>query len=335
MTALLSTIAPFPAIDSNNSSRLTGTNDARNAQIEGKSKLFVTLRGGLGNQLFAYSLGLELSEKHSLDLVFDTSMLPKRQDSLGGISRFPSELQNFSHEGTLKIGSYQPPGATNVISKLVTLVTKIATSAPVFSSRAGIVLSSNLEAFLADAHLTPRWIPDLVIRGESALKFRSEIQAQVRALKRPSPEFLSLSREIFEIAPIAVHLREGDYQQLQHLYGRGSTDKYLSDALSALGNDGSAEIWVFSDSPEAARGRKFAGTRIRSITPASLPSPIETLLLMSQSRGLVGANSTFSWWAALLAQDDFRVTFPHFTAARHNVVNLCAPTKDTYVFRVE
>ena len=299
--------------------------------MKGKSTLLVTLRGGLGNQLFSYALGLELSRLNGLELVLDSSLLPSSQDSLGGVSRFPSEIQNFLHEGKVKNTRSQPLQRTNMRSKAVTALTRLFQASPELSAKIGVVLTSNLATFLENPRVQASWIPDLIIRGESALKFRSDIQLQVSSLRRPSLEYLRLSDEIRRSAPVAVHLREGDYQNLRHLYGPSSPSEYLHDAISRISPPGGAELWIFSDSPYATQRMDLNGAATRAITSETLSSPLETLLLMSQAIGLVGANSTFSWWAAFLARDGFSATLPFFAEAKHNISRLSTPSANTSV----
>lgn len=293
--------------------------------------LRVTLRGGLGNQLFCYALGLDLARCFGRQLVMDASLLPRHQDSMRGVSRFPPELQNFAHEGLVLMENNQPFGKTNARSKSVTALSKLGEIVPAAASQLGIVLKENVETFFRNSSAAPRWIPDLVLRDESALSLRYDIRSQVRQLKNPSVEYLKLTKEIRQIEPLAVHLREGDYQQMRHLYGPSSSSDYISSAIQLVGESSTHEVWVFSDSPVALEQKKFGKLRVRVITPQTLHSPLETLLLMSQARGLVGANSTFSWWASFLGDEGFRVTLPYYKDARHNISNLRAPSPETIV----
>lgn len=298
-------------------------------RLEVGSQLRVTLRGGLGNQLFSYALGLQLSRRFSLDLVLDSSLQPTQPDSFRGVSRFPPELQNFAVEGVVNLRNSQPAGATNAFSKVVSVATRLSHFAPDLSSKLGVVTSSNLDSFFRKDSLKPRWIPDLILRGESALELRHEIQTQVRSLKRPSPEYLKLSDQVLQAAPIAVHLREGDYQNLRHLYGPSSPSHYLARAFDLICTSDQQEVWVFSDSLGQSQRKDLGRKKVRFITSQTLSSPLETLLLMSQARGLVGANSTFSWWTALLGGEGYQTTLPYYKDARHNIGQLCAPNAQT------
>ena len=71
------------------------------------SEVSVFLRGGLGNQLFQYSAGLKISRMTGKKLILRTDLLPIQEDKIGGISRWPNQISEFSH--LVILSSWAPP----------------------------------------------------------------------------------------------------------------------------------------------------------------------------------------------------------------------------------
>jgi hypothetical protein len=102
--------------------------------------------------------------------------------------------------------------------------------------------------------------------------------------------------------PIVVHFRFGDYK-FEDSFGI-PTAKYYKAAISQVSSAyPSSKMWVFSDEEMEARKVfpiEFADNA-RWFTDSDLSSA-ETLELMRCGKAYVIANSTFSWWGAILSK---------------------------------
>ena len=135
----------------------------------------------------------------------------------------------------------------------------------------------------------------------------SAIAGRIRAYFRPRPEFL---RQVEDRNPwffaipaqerLSVHVRRGDYVNNARNYVQLGM-KYYRAAIARF--PGMTPI-VFSDDDAWCR-EQFPGAVIAP--PATLgtgcPRPEEQLILMTLCKGHVIANSTFSWWGAVLSDD--------------------------------
>ncbi len=287
-----------------------------------KSELHVFLRGGLGNQLFQYSTGLAFSSNAGKQLVLRTDLLPMKQDSIGGVSRWPNQISDFIHEGTVRFETSQPEGATNVMGKLMQLERLVGDAVPALPRLFGHLASeSKLRNgdIINPAGLSA--INSYAAIKELGVKQRSALRDQIRSVVNPSTTYLELSKEISSEPVVAVHVRQGDYIGLEHIYGKGSSAYYGQALALALdhANISKRKIWLFTDSPDQL-GKDLLTTvkPERILGPQDLERPIETLGLMSQTNCLIAANSSFSWWVALLTSEGTPVYAPHISKAKVN-----------------
>ncbi|CAN2170626.1 Fut1_Fut2_like domain containing protein [Candidatus Nanopelagicaceae bacterium] len=121
----------------------------------------------------------------------------------------------------------------------------------------------------------------------------------------PSTWFINSIKMIENQSPYALHIRRGDYL-LEDKFGILGTGYYLN-AIAVLDEvKGKNPIAVFSDDYEAARRVLSPLNQDRLIfMESSRPEhPLETIVLMSKCSAVVIANSTFSWWGAILNKSE-------------------------------
>jgi hypothetical protein len=127
------------------------------------------------------------------------------------------------------------------------------------------------------------------------------------------PSLTSLSlviqdlRESLQISPKGhkgktfIHVRRGDYLTYSHLYG-GVGEDYYKKAM-ALWPAGT-EFIVLSDDPAWCRTQAWLiGCEI-----IDEPDELKTLAIMGSCEGAIIANSTFSWWGAMISAK--KVVYP-------------------------
>jgi hypothetical protein len=281
-------------------------------------KLQVFLRGGLGNQLFQYSTGLYLAENFEKELVLRTDLLPISKDEVGGISRWPEQISGFRHSGTLKNKTNQPENSTNLFAKSMQAMRMLGDLSPSLTTRFNW-LASETKYRLPDRFERITLINSYSSFKDFALEKRSKLREQLSSLVDPSAMFLSNLAELKERNPMIVHVRRGDYIRLESIYGNLNS-QYYSDAVEILREQGSTQrTWIFTDSPDELPKHLVQCLEAeRVIGPKEIPSPLETLVLMSKGSAIVGSNSTFSWWAGLISQDGNPLVAPKISSAITN-----------------
>lgn len=237
----------------------------------------VELQGGLGNQLFGWGAGLSIARKLNRKLSLNTNNLKFR----------PYELNSFLLED--EVISFNKP---------INKINKFLNSSSIFCEN----------SFRFDSRFTNITTP-VTLKGyfQSSKYFESEkdtIKSLV-SLRSPTPEYQVLDSEITQFSSLAIHVRRGDYVGLQNYHGLTSK-RYFDYAIKVASNLQSFDkIIVFSD--DIALAKEAVPSADRFISSKDLASPAENLILMSKCNGLIGSNSSFSWWAGYLSDDNSRI----------------------------
>ena len=282
-------------------------------------EIHVFLRGGLGNQLFQYSTGLFISQETGKKLVLRADLLPETQDSIGHISRWPNQIKGFQHCGEVRVNSFQPRGKTNLFGKTMQVMRTFGDTFPRISQSLG---------WLTGELRTPRLPHDIkkistinsyVPFKELAWLNKIRIRGEIQSILNPSPEFMELSAEMERNRPSVVHVRQGDYINLKHIYGEPKRDFFKNASNLLESQHRSSQIWIFTDSPKQVPTWIIETIKPQRVVGPDLVSlPIENLLLMSNAGAIVAANSTFSWWACLLSKPGTPIIAPIVVGASVN-----------------
>jgi hypothetical protein len=281
-----------------------------------KTKIYISLTGGLGNQLFQLAAGLNLANGE--DLYLNAAFGKPRKNSRG-----EPELLSFTLPDNVsfaisnnapwfisKIAGYllrvgvAPRGIEKyqIASRLIVVICSVPLSI-FLKQRVSITYSKNLgyspiiienkRNLLFGYFQTFYWVEDPIIR--KAMKNLS--------LKFESHELESF-KELAEIEkPIIVHVRLGDYV-LEKNFGTLSEDYYEESIDKIIQSGKCKSIWLFSDEMEKAKKLlpDNMGIPIRFVEQVDNSASV-TFEIMRLGYGYVIANSTFSWWAAYLARN--------------------------------
>jgi len=294
--------------------------------VKNKTVRFV-LRGGVGNQLFQISAAIYFAKETNLKTVLvnqDSPILPLRE--ITDLSDLP------------KRGLYLHARTFSPLRQIGAHVGMIFRGLGNYIGGLHPTIASHLKQYRAsivgyDPRLTEITPGTTVLGYFQTWRYFAAVRNQlpVSAFEPADPSnwFKSMMEKARSTDILAIHVRRGDYLEVGEI-GVLSTD-YYSRALKLLRSSRLEwkEVWVFSDEPEAAKKlleQDLAGT-ISHYVEAPLGSPdFESLLLMSHAKLLITANSTFSFWAAILGTKDKKVFYPHpWFRAMDNPVDLCPP----------
>jgi hypothetical protein len=265
----------------------------------GSEPITVALMGGLGNQLFQFATGLEVAKRAQTSLVLDLSWFTQRFRRSGGVVLRPYELGAISAgvktvEPSGALASLEGHARDIALRRLPRIISPaphryVYESSPHFDSR---VLNATPGTRLSGYFASWRYFPTVA----------EDVRARIQLGASDGDWVAQCADRAEQERPIGIHVRRGDYLQLSSTYGHLAPRYYKRSLalLSELGVEG--PVWLFSDEPAAAQawlGDSVTVDRVVAADPRR--SSVDHMIEMSQCSALVIANSSYSWWAAFLA----------------------------------
>ena len=256
--------------------------------------IILKLQGGLGNQMFQYSAGLALSKRLNTTLRLDISYYKndkKRKFSLDDFNisaKEATEKDILSLSDSILINAYKKIFRRHAEKKM------FANSYFYDKSFEKISDNSIIEGFWQNE----KYFKDVekIIRHEFRLK---------NDLSEKSAE---LERKINGDNSVSVHIRRGDYTlpKYRKIFYECSVEYYTLAIKYILDIVPNAEFFVFSDDLEWAKNIPFP-KKTNFVGKELGLRDSEELILMSRCKHNIIANSSFSWWAAWLNQNDKKI----------------------------
>ncbi len=282
-----------------------------------KQPLIVFLTGGLGNQLFQLAHALSLDSEREV-LLESTLGRPRcNTDGLPDIQSFhlPDRVQfiprsRFSPLASKTAGYLLRSGIApkrwetkRLIQKVTILMGSVVLS--IYFRRN---LSVSRGTGIGYSSVVPRKGAEFVIGYFQSFRFTENAHSHNEIRKISLAKRNAGIERFTELAileqPIVVHFRFGDYKSEDSFGIPGST--YYKKALEEMTRRyPHSKIWVFTDEAEEAE-KVFPtdhASKARWFTDKSLTSA-ETLEIMRLGKAYIIANSTFSWWGAMLSKSE-------------------------------
>jgi hypothetical protein len=265
----------------------------------------IELSGGIGNQLFQYSLGKFLAQENGIELTFVSAPAGARE------TPHSSKLKDFHFADNVEIPKRsQISGLFSRVDRYLCHHSSKYNKLVELCFRRYTQIGVGLDENTLKLHRFRR------VRGYFQSYFyperiRSELLSEFE-LVAPSEAFLSYAAEAKVVRPIVVHLRRGDYAQLSSSVGILRADYYFNGIKALSDSNSQKPVWIFSDDEKASLS---LATRLEEMGMKDFKmgfelTDSETLKLMSLGSGIVIANSTFSWWAAFLGSYENSVVAP-------------------------
>ena len=252
------------------------------------SKLYCNIYNGLGNQLFNYALGLYLSKKYNRKLVLNLTKL-NSINFLAKIGLKKDTIRDFELD---KIGFDDPVEQYKFLS-LLRKFSWINNSKRIFTDFRRTHNESNLEISDKDIYCT----------GWGDFKIVSEILPQMREKFNPrfeiSKNVEKIKSLILSSNSVAIHFRRTDFLDPKiSSYAMGlSTDVYYTNAVNYMNTHVENPLFIiFSDDPSYTKENNVLENSF--IVTGNNGS--EDFYLMSLCKHFIVANSTYSFWAAIL-----------------------------------
>ena len=283
----------------------------------------VTIKGGLGNQLYqlAYADFLRRTYGYHCCIVNDWGI--EKADILGKDRAVRSLFTDI-------IKHCQFPYISPEYSKSWSVYARIRPRIRCLEeerAKHAVYLSKNESRFSS--------FPPLVQKPRLSLPFVYRISGYFQSYKYNSLEFRNKIREFLEgivslpttlegIASaltersVAIHFRRGDFLKHPEIYKVFGAEHYLRGLNLLAENKDIDKVYVFSDDFDAIESDLEIISQQYNLVRVEGGTVYEDLYLLSCFKRYVLAGSTFSWWGAFCSQysDDIEVVVPRYPLKR-------------------
>lgn len=277
--------------------------------------IIVKLSGGLGNQLFQYSIGRHLSILKKTSLKFDISSF-KNADRSFALNNF---INNYEIAGKLDLvkifirdfrNSYK---YINYLSHINESYYKLP-----FYKEQLLSYDDNFSKCLENVYLMGYWQSEMYFKSIEDI-IRKEI------VLRPKIDYENehILRMIEDTNSVCIHIRNGDYfydSNIRKNIGVCPPDYYY-EAINEICNVvKNPYFFVFSDNTGWAKQNVRIENPHVYVTNNLNKSHFD-MYLMSKCKHFITANSSFSWWGAWLSTSKNKIVYSPTPWCKNTVYN--------------
>lgn len=265
--------------------------------------IVVNLMGGLGNQMFQYALGRQLSLLNQTELLLDCTFL---NTSHPGHIKRDYELGIFPIKARIATEKELKPYRRLERNKIVRLTQHFAPS--LFSHS---LIREKTHAFDPEILTAPdnSWLngfwqtENYFIQIEELIRKDFEFSPSLSELNK------TLAAKITSCESLGIHVRRGDYTkpETQAYHGICSMEYYQKAVEVMRKRTNIQEIFIFSDEPEWVQQHLTFAVPSTYISHNTGKNSYEDMRLMSLCKHNIIANSSFSWWGAWLNNHKNRI----------------------------
>lgn len=252
--------------------------------------IIVKLMGGLGNQMFQYSIGKQLSFKHNKELILDKHFLLRKDFG-----------ENFTYRNyDLDIFNLNTKTSDEIINNDIITIEEPYNS-PVMTNILNNI-DFNKNVYLSGFFQKEIYFKD--IRHHLLQDFKITIT---------DDKIKKIENEILSSNSVCINVRRGDYitnQNANNFHGFHGTE-YIYNSISEITKKVLNPVfYIFSDDidwcinnikinyPHFFVDHNFKGNKFSSY-----------LKLMSSCKHFIIPNSTFAWWGAWLSQNNEKIVY--------------------------
>jgi hypothetical protein len=274
----------------------------------------VTLKGGLGNQLFQYSTGRAIALRTGTELQLDLSEIgnyrgPNVTDRPLhlNIFDFPANYVDYTEKNNLQRAIYEKLGS------MLWLVSKDAAVkiAGVYKDDQTYKYDQRVNELPGDMHLKGYWQSEEYFKS-----YDEKIREEVSIPDPPVGKNREWYEQICDTESLSVHVRRGDYVNLD----RALPPEYYRKAFRKMVEIAAiSDVFVFSDDMKWVREHRQeliphdAEFDLNYVECNDGSTAHEDLRLMRACDHHIVANSTCSWWGAWLDESDSkRIIAPNY-----------------------
>lgn len=277
--------------------------------------IVVKLIGGLGNQMFQYAYGLQLAKVYGEDICFDVSYYPPEKP----LSLYNLNVPVYPLWDTVGIAAKERKSVISaqkrfrVHQKVFRIVGRTdRTGHKLFIKHAKKGRLFNFDPYYYEIPTTEKENKYLYgyFQGEQYFDACKEQLKQEFTVAQPlSENAQAYLQQINTSKAVALHIRLGDYKNAKNTDLDVCSLAYYRRAIAYISNHlDNYKLFVFTNDVQMASSMlEFPENTVM----VQGTKDYEDFALMQQCSHFILSNSTFSWWAAYLADNlDKIITVP-------------------------
>lgn len=269
-----------------------------------KRDLYLSLRGGLGNQLFSMCAGVTVANLIDRDIRIDFRNISPRRSSINdfAISWKNSDIEtavgNSRDKNPRGILMLMTRATYKITSKLIPNIAYSPRYLSEDDERKNIIEQKPL--FL-DSHY------ENLIFLKLSRATGSELTVNLR---HETPRYLGFKEYLKQssVIQIGVHVRRGDFVNWMGGSQLLPTTYYKNAILQATSGIGEFKIWIFTDESDSVEDILNLDKNSEKFSSVFQLSDSEELIALSEMDKVIISRSTFSQWSALISKGE--VYFP-------------------------
>jgi hypothetical protein len=287
--------------------------------------IIVRIMGGMGNQLFQYALGRNLSIRNNTELKLDIS-----EYKLYKLHEY--KLHHFNIKGNIATAEEVrriKPSRLQVIDYAMYKIRrkfyplhmqKVIEQRDFSYDRDVFKIKDN--CYLFGYWQSEKYFKDIpdIIRTDFTLK------------NAPDEQNLKMLEKIKNVNSVSLHIRRGDYisnPETFKVHNILEIQYYMKALKLIVEKVQNPEIFVFSDDILWARKNLESSLPLYFMDYNGIHRDYEDLRLMKNCKHHIIANSTFSWWGAWLCENPRKIVIAPqqwFNTDKRNTVDLLPET---------
>lgn len=257
--------------------------------------IILRLRGGLGNQLFQFAAGSALAQRHGVELKLDLYYYKKHPFRTFDLPNFNIDFKEAAREEVHRFTGANP--IRRFLNKYENYF-----HCPKVCAQPHYHFYEDFFELPSDIYLTGYWQSE---------KYFLNIQDQVRSwysVKGPlDQKTIALIADMKASNSVSLHVRRGDYSG-NSIFGFVPLD-YYRIAIDQIQRElGDAKFFVFSDDVGWCKQNLSVPSAI-FVEHNVGKNSFRDMVLMSNCKHNIIANSTFSWWGAWLNSNSAKKVF--------------------------
>lgn len=266
----------------------------------------IKFNGGLGNQIFQFAFYL-YCKANSINVEADNSIYSSKNIHGGFLldELFPQNNIRYTDLDTFKFTAI--PTLIQKAQNKVMHHNKNHYYEEYFGSPSEVIPFLKRKKFC----YLEGWWQDIEYIKEPL----QEIRSLTASLENNGDTYIQETvNEITCCTSVSLHVRRGDYllsKEARELYGNICTSEYYKAAICHIKETyPEARLFIFSDDIVYCKN-EFKNKDTVFISAASAKKAYIDMLLMSLCKHHIIANSSFSWWGAMLSNKNGTVIMPH------------------------